>query len=83
MSVLSNRRGLLLGGAALLAVAPRRVFAQAAAPPAPTGPFTLPPLPYAMEANEAASSDAPPTRAPETPGAARSEPALSAVTEPP
>ena len=54
MSVLSNRRGLLLGGAALLAAAPRRVFAQAAAPTAPTGPFTLPPLPYAMEANEAA-----------------------------
>jgi Fe-Mn family superoxide dismutase len=54
MSVLSNRRSLLLGGAALLAAAPRRVFAQAAAPAAPTGPFTLPPLPYAPEANEAA-----------------------------
>src|SRR3954470_15877930 len=57
MSLLSSRRGLLLGGAALLA-APRRVFAQAAAPAAPTssppGPFTLPPLPYAPEANEAA-----------------------------
>jgi Fe-Mn family superoxide dismutase len=50
----TSRRGLLLGGAALLAAAPRRVFAQAAAPAAPTGPFTLPPLPYAPEANEAA-----------------------------
>lgn len=46
-------RRLLLGGAALLA-APRTVFAQAAAPAAPTGPFSLAPLPYAAEANEAA-----------------------------
>jgi len=53
MPLLTRRHGLLLGGAALLA-APRRVFAQAATPPAPTGPFTLPPLPYAPEANEAA-----------------------------
>ncbi|MCB4823557.1 superoxide dismutase [Roseicella aerolata] len=53
MSPLTRRRGLLLGGAALLA-APRTVFAQGTAPAAPTGPFTLPPLPYAPEANEAA-----------------------------
>ncbi|MDO9710151.1 superoxide dismutase [Paracraurococcus lichenis] len=57
MSLTTRRRGLLLGAAAIaapLAAAPRRVFAQAAAPAAPTGPFTLPPLPYAPEANEAA-----------------------------
>jgi superoxide dismutase, Fe-Mn family len=57
MSLLTRRRGLLLGGAALLA-APRSVLAQGAAPAAPTasstGPFSLPPLPYAAEANEAA-----------------------------
>ncbi|MCO6414733.1 superoxide dismutase [Siccirubricoccus sp. KC 17139] len=49
------RRALLLGaaGAALTLALPRRVFAQAASS-APTGPFTLPPLPYANEANEAA-----------------------------
>ena len=51
-----NRRTLLTGlaGAALIAAAPRRVFAQAAAPAPATGPFTLPPLPYAADANEAA-----------------------------
>jgi Fe-Mn family superoxide dismutase len=54
MSIALRRRGLLLGGAALVAATPRIVFAQAAAPAAPTGPFTLPPLPYAAEANEAA-----------------------------
>ncbi len=47
-----QRRGLLLGGAGLAMAtwaAPRRVaFAQ----PAPSGPFTLPPLPYAANANE-------------------------------
>ncbi|TCZ66115.1 superoxide dismutase [Roseicella aquatilis] len=57
MPVTSSRRALLAGGALLLA-APHRVFAQAAAPAAPApvapGPFTLPPLPYAAEANEAA-----------------------------
>jgi Fe-Mn family superoxide dismutase len=53
MTTLASRRTLLLGGAAL-GLAPRRVFAQAAAPAAPSGPFTLPPLPYAADANEAA-----------------------------
>lgn len=48
------RRSLLLGGAALALTMPRRVFAQAAAPAAPTGPFTLPPLPYDANKNEAA-----------------------------
>lgn len=48
-----QRRGLLLAAGGLLAAAtlPRRVLAQAAAP---TGPFTLPDLPYAAGANEAA-----------------------------
>lgn len=54
MSFQPARRGLLLGGAALAFAAPRRVFAQAAAPAAPDGPFTLPPLPYAPDKNEAA-----------------------------
>jgi Fe-Mn family superoxide dismutase len=45
------RRNALLAAAAFLA-APRPVFAQAATPP--TGPFTLAPLPYALDANEAA-----------------------------
>jgi Fe-Mn family superoxide dismutase len=47
-----HRRSLLLGGAALAAAAalPRRpAYAQA-----PSGPFTLPPLPYAPNANERA-----------------------------
>lgn len=52
-----HRRGLLLGAAALgLAAITRPSFAQtpAAAPAAPpTGPFTLAPLPYAFDANEA------------------------------
>ena len=39
-----------LGAAFATAAAMPRAFAQAAAPP--TGPFTLPPLPYAPEANE-------------------------------
>jgi len=47
---LSSRRGLLLGAGASALVA-SRAFAQTA--PA-AGPFTLPPLPYAPEANEAA-----------------------------
>lgn len=48
-----QRRGLLLAAGGLVAAAtlPRRVLAQAAAP---TGPFTLPNLPYAAGANEAA-----------------------------
>jgi Fe-Mn family superoxide dismutase len=48
-----QRRGLLVAAGGLLAAAalPRRVLAQAAAP---TGPFTLPNLPYAAGANEAA-----------------------------
>ena len=47
-----NRRAALFAGASLAATvfaAPRRALAQAAAP---TGPFTLPPLPYAFNANE-------------------------------
>ncbi len=47
-----NRRAALLAGASLAATVfatPRRALAQAAAP---TGPFTLPPLPYAFGANE-------------------------------
>jgi Fe-Mn family superoxide dismutase len=54
MSILANRRALLGLGAAALFAAPHRVFAQAAAPAAPTGPFTLPALTYALDANEAA-----------------------------
>ncbi|ONG50981.1 superoxide dismutase [Pseudoroseomonas deserti] len=48
------RRGALIAGASLLATAllPGRVFAQAAAPAAATGPYTLPPLPYANNALE-------------------------------
>jgi Fe-Mn family superoxide dismutase len=49
---LSRRTALAAAGTALLA-APRRVWAQAATSP-PAGPFTLPPLPYAADANEAA-----------------------------
>jgi Fe-Mn family superoxide dismutase len=51
-----DRRSMLWGAAGLgiAFAAPRRVFAQAPAPTPPTGPFTLPPLPYAAEANEAA-----------------------------
>jgi len=47
-----NRRAALFAGASLAATVfamPRRALAQAAAP---TGPFTLPPLPYAFNANE-------------------------------
>ena len=50
--MLSRRTALAAAGTALLA-APRRVWAQAATSP-PAGPFTLPPLPYAADANEAA-----------------------------
>jgi len=50
--LLSRRTALAAAGTAVLA-APRRVWAQAAATP-PAGPFTLPPLPYAADANEAA-----------------------------
>ena len=50
-----SRRGALAGGALLLAgglfATPRRAYAQAA-PAAPSGPYTLPPLPYAPNANE-------------------------------
>jgi Fe-Mn family superoxide dismutase len=52
-SALSGRRSLLLGGAALAATVfaePRRAATQAA----PTGPHTLPELPYPVTANEAA-----------------------------
>ncbi len=47
-----HRRVLLLGAAGLaatLALPRRRAYAQA-----PSGPFTLPPLPYAPDANERA-----------------------------
>jgi Fe-Mn family superoxide dismutase len=59
MSIM-QRRGLLgfVAGGALIAALPHRVWAQAAAPAAapsaPTGPFTLPDLPYAPAKNEAA-----------------------------
>lgn len=48
---MTHRRSLLLGGAALAGAAllRRPAYAQA-----PAGPFTLPPLPYAPNANEAA-----------------------------
>ncbi len=51
-----DRRALLHGAGTLAALglaAPRGAWAQAAASP-PAGPFTLPPLPYAPGANEAA-----------------------------
>jgi len=55
MIIAPGRRGLLLGAGAIAATvfaeARRPVLAQAAAP---TGPFTLPPLGYAPNANEAA-----------------------------
>jgi len=47
---LSSRRGLLLGTGALILGA-RRGLSQS---PPPSGPFTLPALPYAADANEAA-----------------------------
>ncbi|MDI3306610.1 MAG: superoxide dismutase [Acetobacteraceae bacterium] len=51
MSVMLNRRALILGGAGIAAAwaPPRSGLAQQAAA---TGPFTLPPLPYAPDANE-------------------------------
>ncbi len=51
MSVMLNRRALILGGAGIAAAwaAPRAGLAQQGAP---AGPFTLPPLPYAPDANE-------------------------------
>lgn len=56
MTGLLDRRTLLSGAALLGAnlALPHPVFAQAAAPAPATGPFTLPPLPYANDANEAA-----------------------------
>jgi Fe-Mn family superoxide dismutase len=50
MSIILDRRALILGSAGIAAAwaAPRRAFAQGA----PAGPFTLPPLPYAPDANE-------------------------------
>ena len=55
-----DRRALLRGGAGLAVAGvlatnwatPRQALAQGAAPGAPAGPFTLPPLPYAAAANE-------------------------------
>lgn len=44
-------RAALLGGAAL-SVLPHLSLAQSPAAPAPTGPFTLPPLPYGYDALE-------------------------------
>ncbi|MBR0652612.1 superoxide dismutase [Roseomonas terrae] len=46
-----NRRGMLVGAAGLLTAAAMRRPAYAQAP---SGPFTLPPLPYAPNANERA-----------------------------
>ncbi|EFH11947.1 superoxide dismutase [Pseudoroseomonas cervicalis] len=48
------RRGALFAAGSLLAAGllPGRVFAQAAAPAQPSGPFTLPALPYAANALE-------------------------------
>ncbi|MBE9607570.1 superoxide dismutase [Acetobacteraceae bacterium H6797] len=53
MTIAASRRSLLLGAMALggAAALRRPAYAQAAAP---SGPFTLPPLPYAPNANEAA-----------------------------
>jgi Fe-Mn family superoxide dismutase len=48
---IARRTALLAAGATLLA-SRRPLWAQAATPPA--GPFSLPPLPYAADANEAA-----------------------------
>ncbi|GAA0569012.1 superoxide dismutase [Craurococcus roseus] len=51
MHTMSRRQALFLGGAAALAAAvplPRAARAQQA----PSGPFTLPPLPYGADANE-------------------------------
>jgi Fe-Mn family superoxide dismutase len=47
-----SRRHALAGLGAAVAALPHRVSAQAATTP-PAGPFTLPPLPYAADANEA------------------------------
>jgi Fe-Mn family superoxide dismutase len=47
-----SRRALFGAAAAATVLSSTRVFAQAAAPAAPTGPFTLPPLGYAFDANE-------------------------------
>jgi superoxide dismutase, Fe-Mn family len=50
-----HRRALFLGAAGLAALThPVRAQAPAAAPAAPTGPHSLPALPYALNANEAA-----------------------------
>ncbi|QXM25900.1 superoxide dismutase [Elioraea tepida] len=46
-------RRTLFAASALVLAAPHRVWAQAATSP-PAGPFTLPPLPYPADANEAA-----------------------------
>ena len=48
---MTDRRRLLLGGAALAGAA---LFRSPARAQAPAGPFTLPPLPYAPAANERA-----------------------------
>ncbi len=48
---MTDRRSLLLGGGALATAA---MFRRPAYAQAPAGPFTLPPLPYATNANEAA-----------------------------
>ena len=48
---MTTTRRTVLGAAGIAAAAAPRAFAQAASGPAP-GPFTLPPLPYAPEANE-------------------------------
>lgn len=51
MPIVTNRRHLLLAGAGLALAAAIRLPARAQAP---SGPFTLPPLRYAANANEAA-----------------------------
>jgi Fe-Mn family superoxide dismutase len=51
MSTLFGRRAALLGAAATVFATPRAALAQGAPP---SGPFTLPPLGYAFDANDAA-----------------------------
>ena len=56
-STVPGRRLLLRGAATLAAIAlaaPRGAVAQGTTAAPPAGPFTLPPLPYAADANEAA-----------------------------
>mgnify|MGYP002780042121 CR=1 FL=1 len=52
MHTMSRRHALFLGGAAALAAAAVPLPRPARAQQAPSGPFTLPPLPYGADANE-------------------------------